>query len=635
MPRKEFTLTAKSKILYGIGGLFIAVISAITLISFFSFKHASVEDYSVKLQSSSFLVTRAIEQRMNRTFDVLQVISNELEVDKKDFDVKKAINTLKSVSNNLDVINAYMATADGATYSTSSNGLVANFNAKAKGREWFKRAFSGDSKILTKPYTSAEGDAVMAAAVPIIRNGKVIGVLCVNLSITHLTNFIAGLTDKNQIFVTNTDGYIFAAKDTELLGENLNKVIPNYQSVNNSQNSKHTYSNDGKEYLVVTSNMAMLGWTTWAWDDWNNINHDSNQNLVLNLIIASVLTLGTLLIAYVLINRVMYIPIGGEPNKIEALVKRIANGDLNNIEQTTGKETGVYAAVLQMTEKLRLTILNINDTSQHLDASSQTILASASSVMQSSESQMKQLESTSSAMYEMTNTVKEVAQNALAASNATNSANEYSDKGMKTVAELNHSITTLVTGIGDSQTVVKQLETEAEGIVSILNVIGDIAEQTNLLALNAAIEAARAGEQGRGFAVVADEVRNLASRTQESTGQIQTLIERLQSAVTSSVSLLQTSCDNAQLSLSKSTQATDALEAIRSSVGVIYDMNNQIATAADQQTQVAGEISANVTGIHDLARNTFDNSESNTKVAGDLSQSVAKLNRSVELFNVG
>ncbi len=625
MPRKEFTLTAKSKILYGIGGLFIAVISAITLISFFSFKHASVEDYSVKLQSSSFLVTRAIEQRMNRTFDVLQVISNELEVDKKDFDVKKAINTLKSVSNNLDVINAYMATADGATYSTSSNGLVANFNAKAKGREWFKRAFSGDSKILTKPYTSAEGDAVMAAAVPIIRNGKVIGVLCVNLSITHLTNFIAGLTDKNQIFVTNTDGYIFAAKDTELLGENLNKVIPNYQSVNNSQNSKHTYSNDGKEYLVVTSNMAMLGWTTWAWDDWNNINHDSNQNLVLNLIIASVLTLGTLLIAYVLINRVMYIPIGGEPNKIEALVKRIANGDLNNIEQTTGKETGVYAAVLQMTEKLRLTILNINDTSQHLDASSQTILASASSVMQSSESQMKQLESTSSAMYEMTNTVKEVAQNALAASNATNSANEYSDKGMKTVAELNHSITTLVTGIGDSQTVVKQLETEAEGIVSILNVIGDIAEQTNLLALNAAIEAARAGEQGRGFAVVADEVRNLASRTQESTGQIQTLIERLQSAVTSSVSLLQTSCDNAQLSLSKSTQATDALEAIRSSVGVIYDMNNQIATAADQQTQVAGEISANVTGIHDLARNTFDNSESNTKVAGDLSQSVAKL----------
>lgn len=634
-------MTAKSKILCGIGGLFVAVISFVTLTSFFSFKHASVNDYTEKLQTSSFLVTSAIEQRMNRTFDVLKVISYELDLEQTDsglgksyFDVNKAVKTLKSISNNLDVINAYMATPDGLTYSTSSNGLVANFNAKEKGREWFKRAFAGDKKILTKPYVSTEGNAVMAAAVPIIRNGNVVGVVSANLSINNLTNFIAGLTDQNQIFVTNTDGYIFAAKDTELLGENLSKVIPDYQSFDHSQNAEHTYSYDDKDHLVVTSNMAMLGWTTWAWDDWNNIKQASNQNLSMNIIIASILTLGTLLIAYFLINKVMYLPIGGEPNDIEQLVNRIANGDLNQLEQATGKETGVYAAVLTMASNLRNTIININDTSQQLDASSQTIFASASNVMQSSESQMKQLESTSSAMYEMTNTVKEVAQNALEASNATNSANAYSDTGMKTVVEVNQSITTLVEGIGESQNVVKQLENEAEGIVSILNVIGDIAEQTNLLALNAAIEAARAGEQGRGFAVVADEVRNLASRTQESTGQIQNLIERLQSAVTSSVSLLQNSCENAQSTLTKSSEATRALEAIRSSVAVIYDMNNQIATAADQQTQVAGEISNNVMAIHDLARNTFDNSESNTKVAGDLSHSVETLNRSVELFKI-
>lgn len=634
-------MTAKSKILCGIGGLFVAVISFVTLTSFFSFKHASVNDYTQKLQTSSFLVTSAIEQRMNRTFDVLKVISYELDLEQTDsgldksyFDVNKAVKTLKSISNNLDVINAYMATPDGLTYSTSSNGLVANFNAKEKGREWFKRAFAGDKKILTKPYVSAEGNAVMAAAVPIMRNGNVVGVVSANLSINNLTNFIAGLTDQNQIFVTNTDGYIFAAKDTELLGENLSKVIPDYQSFDHSPSAEHTYSFDGEDHLVMTSNMAMLGWTTWAWDDWHNIKQASNQNLSMNIIIASILTLGTLLIAYFLINKVMYLPIGGEPKDIEQLVNRIANGDLNQLEQATGKETGVYAAVLTMASNLRNTIININDTSQQLDASSQTIFASASNVMQSSESQMKQLESTSSAMYEMTNTVKEVAQNALAASHATNSAHEYSDKGMKTVAEVNQSITTLVEGIGESQTVVKQLENETEGIVSILNVIGDIAEQTNLLALNAAIEAARAGEQGRGFAVVADEVRNLASRTQESTGQIQNLIERLQSAVTSSVSLLQNSCENAQSTLTKSSEATDALEAIRSSVAVIYDMNNQIATAAEQQTQVAGEISNNVMAIHDLARNTFDNSESNTKVAGDLSHSVETLNRSVELFKI-
>lgn len=633
---KEINVTAKSKILYGIGGLFIAVISFITLTSFFSFKGASIEGYNEKLETESFLVTSAIEQRMNRTYDVLKVISYELDLGdgKQSFDIAKAVKTLKSISNNLDVINAYVATPDGLTYSTSSNGLVANFNAKEKGREWFVRAFAGDQKILTKPYVSTEGNAVMAAAVPIIRNGNVVGVVSANLSIDNLTNFIAGLTDNNQIFVTNTDGYIFAAKNTDLLGKNLKTVIPDYASFSNSQSNQHTYSIEEKDYFVVTSHMAMLSWTTWAWDEWENINAASNDNLVTNIITSIILILISLGVAYTLIIRLMYKPIGGEPKEIENIVNRIASGDLTQLNVRKGDETGIYSAVLTMADNLRNTVANINSTSQVLDAASKKILNSASNVMQSSESQMQQLENTSSAMFEMTNTVKAVAKSALEASNATNSAHKHSDQGIQTVTEVNESIVTLVEGIEESERVVKKLEDEAAGIGNILNVIGDIAEQTNLLALNAAIEAARAGEQGRGFAVVADEVRSLASRTQESTSQIQELIARLQSAVNNSVSLMQASCENAQLTLSKSSGANDALTAIRDSVAVIYDMNTQIATAADQQTQVAEEISSTVTHINDLAKNTFDNSESNTKVAGDLSHSVDSLNDSVEIFKV-
>ena len=627
-------MTAKSKIIYGIGGLFVAVISFITLTSFVSFQHASVDDYTEKLGEESFLVTRSIEQRMNRTFDVLKVMSNELVFDNNGLVVDESVASLHSIAKNLDVINAYMATADGVTYSTSTNGLVPNFNAKAKGREWFKRAFSGDDKILTKPYTSAEGDAVMAAAVPIKRNGKVVGVLCVNLSINHLTNFIADLTEKNQIFVTNADGYVLASNEVELLGENLLALIPSYKEHNNKASSQHSYSHEGTDYLVMSTHMEMLGWTTWAWDEWGNINAASNTNLMTNIIISIVLIFASLGVAYILIHRLMYLPIGGEPKEIENIVKRISTGDLTHLETAKGNETGVYAAVLVMAENLRNTVSNINSTSLVLDEASKKILGSASNVMKSSESQMQQLESTSNAMQEMTSTVKEVAKSALEASNATNSAHENSDQGMLIVSEVNQSIGTLVEGIEESQQVVKKLENEAEGIGNILNVIGDIAEQTNLLALNAAIEAARAGEQGRGFAVVADEVRSLASRTQESTSQIQDLIVRLQNAVNNSVSLMQTSCDNAQYTLSKSADATNALSAIRDSVAVIQDMNTQIATAADQQTQVADEISHTVTQINNLAKNTFDNSESNSQVAGDLSHSVDSLNRSVEIFKV-
>ncbi|KJZ09759.1 chemotaxis protein [Marinomonas sp. S3726] len=629
-------MAAKSKILYGIGSLFVAVISFITLTSFFSFKQASTEGYNKKLETESFLVTSAIEQRMNRTYDVLKVISDELDLGdgKSSFDIEKAVKTLKSISNNLDVINAYVATPDGLTYSTSSNGLVKNFNAKEKQREWFLRAFAGDKKILTKPYVSTEGNAVMAAAVPIVRNGAVVGVVSANLSIDNLTNFIAGLTDNNQIFVTNTYGYIFAAKNTDLLGKNLKTVIPDYASFSNSQSNQHTYSIEDKDYFVVTSHMAMLGWTTWAWDEWENINAASNDNLVTNIIISIILILISLGVAYTLIIRLMYKPIGGEPKEIESIVNRIANGDLTYLNASNGNETGIYAAVLTMAHNLRNTVSNINSTSQILDTASKKILNSASNVMQSSETQMQQLETTSSAMYEMTNTVKAVAKSALEASDATNSAHKHSNQGIQTVTEVNESIATLVEGIEESERVVKKLENEAAGIGNILNVIGDIAEQTNLLALNAAIEAARAGEQGRGFAVVADEVRSLASRTQESTSQIQELIARLQGAVNNSVSLMQASCENAQQTLSKSSDANDALTAIRDSVAVIYDMNAQIATAADQQTQVAEEISSTVIQINDLAKNTFDNSESNAQVAGDLSHSVDSLNRSVEIFKV-
>jgi len=631
-------MTAKTKIIYCIGGLFFSVICLISLTSFLSFKDASVESYTEKLSSQSFLVTHAVEQRMVRVFDVLHVMSKQVDLDIKNTDFKSAVTSLESITSELDVINAYFATSDGLTYSTSSNGLVPNFNAKTKNREWFIRAFEGDDNILTKPYISAEGTAVMAAAVPIKRDGQVVGVICVNLSIDKLTNFIAGLTSKNQVFVTNSEGYVLAAQDTELLGENLLSILPSYdnylKTADQQSEKSHSYEYQGKEFFVVAANLKLLGWTTWAWDEWDNIHAASNQNLVLNLIMSGVLILISLVIAYNLITRIMYLPIGGEPKEIEKIVNRVAKGDLSHLDEATGQETGVYAAILLMVNNLQNTIVRINSTSIQLDQASSTILSSASNVMGRTEVQMKQLEATASAMNEMTNTVNEVAQNALDASKATASANDYASQSLNTVHSMNLSIETLVTGIEDSKIVVTQLESEATDIGNILNVIQDIAGQTNLLALNAAIEAARAGEQGRGFAVVADEVRSLASRTQDSTSQIQEMIERLQSAVASSVHLMQSSSENANQTLSRSSEANKALESIRESVIVINDMNTQIATTANQQAQVANEISQNVTGIHDLARETFDNSKSNTHVAKSVSESVESLNQSVEVFKV-
>ena len=287
-----------------------------------------------------------------------------------------------------------------------------------------------------------------------------------------------------------------------------------------------------------------------------------------------------------------------------------------------------------MVGSLKDIIENINTSSTQLNSVSKTMSESASKVNESSESQMIQLEQTSTAMNEMTMTVDEVARNALQASTAADQANEQSNQGIAVVSDMNTNISILVNGITSVQQVMAKLEGEIDDIGSIIEVIRSISEQTNLLALNAAIEAARAGEFGRGFAVVADEVRSLANRTQASTTEIQAMINSLQNESKNSIELMQVNVNNAQMTAEKSQQANNALEEIRRSVSVIQDMNNQIATSAEEQTLVAGEINQSIVGINDIAKVTFDSSANNAKRAQELLSISIDLNKSVDVFKL-
>lgn len=352
------------------------------------------------------------------------------------------------------------------------------------------------------------------------------------------------------------------------------------------------------------------------------------------MIILSALSLAVSIFIGLLIEKSFRNSLGGEPKEIEAIVKKIAQGDLSSVALANGEETGVYREILTMVDSLKGIVENINASTIQLNASSVDMSESASSVSRSSESQMVQLEQTSTAMNEMTTTVVEVARNAQKASVAADQANNHSSEGIIVVDEMNSNISTLVDGITDVQQVMNQLENEIISISSIVEVISGISEQTNLLALNAAIEAARAGEQGRGFAVVADEVRSLANRTQDSTSEIQVMISSLQTESKNSVELMQVNVKNAQSTAEKSNKANEALEAIRHSISIIQDMNNQIATSAEEQTLVAGEINQSIVGINDISKVTFDSSEKNTRSSQELSNIATSLNKSIEFFKV-
>ena len=232
----------------------------------------------------------------------------------------------------------------------------------------------------------------------------------------------------------------------------------------------------------------------------------------------------------------------------------------------------------------------------------------------------------------MTTTIQEVARNAAEAANAATTALAQTEKGQGVVQSTIDSIGGLASEIDRAASVINELEAQSVNIGSVLDVIRGIAEQTNLLALNAAIEAARAGEQGRGFAVVADEVRTLASRTQESTEEIQGMIESLQTGSQQAVKVMQESNVQAQTTVEQASEAGGALSDISSSVTTINDMNMQIANAAEEQGLVSEEVNRNVIRMNDEQGRVSESSAQISRAGEDLAQLAAQLQQLVQQF---
>ena len=248
--------------------------------------------------------------------------------------------------------------------------------------------------------------------------------------------------------------------------------------------------------------------------------------------------------------------------------------------------------------------------------------------------QLAEIELVATAVHEMTATAQDVARNATHAAEAANHADRAANQGKQTVQHTAEAIAALAQEIGRAVSVVQTLAKDSENITAILVAIRGIAEQTNLLALNAAIEAARAGEQGRGFAVVADEVRNLAQKTQKATEEIQTMIQQLQQGTRDVVTVMEDSQSKTEISVQQASQAAEALESITQAVSVINDMNTQIASAAEEQSAVAEDINRNVTNIGQVANEVAGGADEASQASAELTQLAEQQRRLINQFKV-
>ncbi|TEY48371.1 chemotaxis protein [Aeromonas veronii] len=504
-----------------------------------------------------------------------------------------------------------------------------------RSRGWYQEAMSKGGLIVTKPYLDVAYNIMVVTLAQPVSGGVVGGDLSIASLVEDVTKM--QLPADGFAIMMHKDGTIIAYKDaakamkpaSEIDNDLTNALIE--QSKSSKELVPAYFDNEGRDKLLWAADIPDTDWELVLVLDKAALEAPLSSLLMTQLGMALLVLVGSILAISWLVSMLL-----GPLTKVSQALARIAdgNGDLTQrIKIDANDEVGQLAnSFNRFVGSQHQLIGNIRQLANELNADAERSLVTNQAAVDELQRQQQEVTMVATAVTEMASATMEIAGNAENTAAAAQQSAQSSEQGKMLVNKTRQSINGLGEEVGQATEVIGELSRHAQAITSILSTIQGIAEQTNLLALNAAIEAARAGEQGRGFAVVADEVRVLSRRTQDSTQQIQSTIETLQQTTARAVSLMQTSQGLADNSVQDADQAVRALEEITSAISLISDMAGQIATAAEEQTQVTGEITQNTTAIKDVSDEITASAMRDLDQAHSLKGRAADLNQQVSTF---